>query len=143
MAVDAQEHSDAEAEEVLLWSRLLRPWYLLMHLVVVALFAVTLLLGWWQWQRAEASGWSAQNISYAFQWPTLGVMGAWFYVKLMRIEAERDPDEGEPSNSLVLYRPARVDTSNDPQLAAYNAYLAELNAQVLGQDGTRSSASAD
>lgn len=137
MAMSEGGSADARAVQTPLWSRLLRPGYLLMHLVVVALFGLTLLLGWWQWQRAEASGWSAQNISYAFQWPTLGVMGVWFYVKLMRGEVERDPDADEPGNFLVLYQQPRIDTSGDPQLAAYNARLAELNAQVLGQKGPR------
>ena len=125
--------SDPVTAPALFWRRLLRPWYLLMHAVVALLFLTTLQLGWWQWERAEIRGWNAQNVSYAFQWPVFGVMGLWFYWKMMRIEVERDPDAEAPGASLVLYRQARIDTSGDPHLAAYNAYLAELNKQVLRQ----------
>lgn len=120
-------------ERVVLWSRLLRPGYLLMHLVVVLLFLTTLQLGWWQWERAQLSDWAPQNLSYAFQWPVLGLMGAWFYVRMMRIEVERDPDADEPGAAVVLYQRPRIDTSGDPELAAYNAHLAELNERVLRQ----------
>ncbi|WP_236832879.1 metalloprotease [Blastococcus sp. KM273128] len=104
-----------------------------MHLVVVLLFLATLQLGWWQWQRAEIRGWNAQNVSYAFQWPVYGLMGLWFYSRFMRIEVERDPDAGEPHKAVALYQAPRIDTTGDPELAAYNSYLAELNEKVLRQ----------
>lgn len=116
-----------------LWSRLLRPGFLLMHLVVALLFLATLQLGWWQWQRAEIRGWDAQNLSYAFQWPVYGLMGLWFYSRMMRIEVERDPDAGAPLKVVELYQAPRMDTTGDPELAAYNSYLAELNEKVLRQ----------
>ena len=116
-----------------LWSRLLRPGFLLMHLVIAALFVVTLQLGRWQWQRAEMSGWSPQNESYAIQWPVYGLMGLWFYGKMMLVEVERDPNADDPGNAVVLYQRPRIDTTGDPELAAYNAHLAELNEQVLKQ----------
>ena len=127
------EGTDTAVVPVLFWPRLLRPWYLLMHVVVALLFVTTLQLGWWQWERSEARGWSAQNMSYAFQWPVYGLMGLWFYAKMMRMEVERDPDAGEPGSALALYRQPRIDTTGDPDLAAYNAYLAGLNEQVLRQ----------
>ncbi|MCA0143827.1 metalloprotease [Blastococcus sp. LR1] len=104
-----------------------------MHAVVILLFLMTLQLGWWQWERSAARGWNAQNMSYAFQWPVYGVMGLWFYSRLMRMEMERHPDAGAPGTSVALYREARVDTTGDPELAAYNAYLAGLNEEVLRQ----------
>lgn len=128
-----RDDPSARAEPVLYWPRLLRPWYLLMHVVVLLLFLTTLQLGWWQWERSAARGWNAQNTSYAFQWPVYGLMGLWFYAKMMRVEVERDPSAEEPGASLVLYQPARIDTTGDPDLAAYNAYLAGLNEQVLRQ----------
>lgn len=134
-SLTVDDGSEAEAGSPLYWPRLLRPWYLVMHAVVLLLFVATLQLGWWQWERSAARGWDAQNMSYAFQWPVYGVMGLWFYMKMMRMELDRDPDAGEPGSSLVLYRPARIDTTGDPDLAAYNAYLAGLNEQVLRHRG--------
>ena len=133
MTAEAETPPSPQTAPALYWPALLRPWFLLMHVIVVLLFLTTLQLGWWQWERSEARGWSAQNMSYAFQWPVYGLMGLWFYSKMMRMELDRDPDAAGPGTSLVLYRQARVDTTGDPELAAYNAYLAELNEQVLRQ----------
>ena len=104
----------------------------LLHLVVVALFVATFFLGHWQLTKAEAGG-GVVNWSYALQWPLYGFMGLWFYVRMCREEINRDPDEDEPGADLVLYQRPRIDTTGDPELAAYNAYLAELNEKALRQ----------
>jgi hypothetical protein len=114
------------------FARLLTPKWLLMHLLVVALFVATFFLGYWQLSKAEAGG-GAVNWSYALQWPLYGFMGLWFYLRMLRLEMYRDPDEGEPGTDVVLYQRPRIDTSGDPELAAYNAHLAELNERALGQ----------
>ena len=131
MPASDKRTDDAAPTLTLSGYRLRRPAYLIAHVAVVVLFIATLQLGWWQWQRAELRGWNTQNLAYAFQWPVFGVMGLGFYVKMMRIEVERDPAADEPGVGLVLYQQPRVDTTGDPELAAYNAYLAELNARVL------------
>jgi hypothetical protein len=114
------------------FSRLLTPKWLLMHLLVAALFVATFFLGYWQLTKAEAGG-GAVNWSYALQWPLYGFMGLWFYLRMLRIELHRDPDDGAPGADVVLYQRPRIDTTGDPELAAYNAYLAELNERALGQ----------
>jgi hypothetical protein len=114
------------------FSRLLTPKWVLLHLVVAALFVATFFLGYWQLFKAEAGG-GAVNWSYALQWPLYGFMGLWFYVRMCREEINRDPDEDEPGADLVLYQRPRIDTTGDPELAAYNAYLAELNERALQQ----------
>ena len=58
-------------------------------------------------------------------------MGLWFYARMIRIELNRDPDEDEPGREVVLYQRPRIATTGDPELAAYNAYLAELNEKAL------------
>ncbi len=118
-----------------MFSRLLTPKWVLMHLLVAALFVATFFLGHWQLGKAEDGG-GAVNWSYALQWPLYGLMGLGFYLKLLRDELHRDPDEDEPGNTLVLYQRPRIDTSGDPELAAYNAYLAELNERALQQKGS-------
>lgn len=115
-----------------MFSRVLTPKWLLMHLLVAALFVATFLLGYWQLSKAEAGG-GAVNWSYAMQWPLYGVMGLWFYVRMVREELRRSPDADEPGHAVVLYQRPRIDTSGDPELASYNAYLAELNERALGQ----------
>jgi DNA-binding transcriptional regulator of glucitol operon len=114
------------------YARLLTPKWLLLHLLVAALFVATFFLGYWQLTKAEAGG-GAVNWSYALQWPLYGFMGLWFYLRMVRLELHRDPDEDEPGTDVVLYQRPRIDTSGDPELAAYNAYLAELNERALGQ----------
>jgi DNA-binding transcriptional regulator of glucitol operon len=114
------------------FSRLLTPRWVLLHLLVVVLFVSTFFLGYWQLSKAQAGG-GAINWSYAVQWPMYGFMGLWFYLRMVRTELHRDPDEDEPGASLVLYQRPRIDTTGDPELAAYNAFLAELNEKALGQ----------
>jgi DNA-binding transcriptional regulator of glucitol operon len=117
------------------YARLLTPKWLLLHVLVAALFVATFFLGYWQLSKAEAGG-GAVNWSYAMQWPLYGFMGLWFYLRMVRLELNRDPDEDDPGTAVVLYQRPRVDTSGDPELAAYNAYLAELNEKALGQRAT-------
>ena len=114
------------------FSRLLTPKWVLAHLVVAALFVATFFLGYWQLTKAEAGG-GAVNWSYALQWPLYGFMGLGFYVKMCLEEVRRDPEDDEPGTGVVLYQRPRIDTSGDPELAAYNAYLAELNERALQQ----------
>ena len=115
-----------------MYARLLTPRWVLLHLLVVALFVATFFLGYWQLTKAEA-GSGAVNWSYALQWPLFGFMGLWFYLRMVKVELNRDPDEDEPGSALVLYQRPRIDSSGDPELAAYNAYLAELNEKALRQ----------
>jgi DNA-binding transcriptional regulator of glucitol operon len=118
------------------YSRLLTPKWLLLHLLVAALFVATFFLGYWQLSKAENGG-GAVNWSYALQWPLYGFMGLWFYLRMVRLELHRDPDADEPGTDVVLYQRPRIDTTGDPELAAYNAYLAELNERALGQRSSR------
>ncbi len=119
-----------------MYRRLLTPGWVVLHLVVAALFVGTFLLGNWQLGKAEAGG-GPVNWSYALQWPLYGFMGLWFYVRMCRDELQRDPDADAPGSAVVLYQRPRIDTTGDPELAAYNAYLAELNEKALGRRDTR------
>ena len=114
--------------------RLLTPRWVLLHLLVAALFVATFFLGYWQLTKAENGG-GVVNWSYALQWPLYGFMGLFFYGKMVKVELNRDPDEDEPGQDVVLYQRPRIDTTGDPELAAYNRYLAELNEKALrGRD---------
>jgi hypothetical protein len=115
------------------YRRVLTVKWVLLHLLVVALFVGTFFAGYWQLSKAEGGG-GAVNWSYAVQWPLYGFMGVWFYSRMLRTELTRDPDADDPGNAVVLYQRPRIDTTGDPELAAYNAYLAELNERALGQE---------
>lgn len=110
----------------------------MLHLLVAALFVGTFFAGYWQLSRAENGG-GAVNWSYAVQWPLYGFMGLFFYSKMIRAELRRHPDEDEPGHDVVLYQRPRIDASGDPELAAYNAYLAELNERALRDTRGRAS----
>jgi DNA-binding transcriptional regulator of glucitol operon len=112
--------------------RLLTPRWLALHTVVIVLVVAFLWLGQWQYGRATRGN----NLSwaYTFQWPlfALFVLGLW--VKMMRDEtrgdakpkAERPPPLRPPP--LRPLAPAAKPVDDDPELAAYNRYLAWLAA---------------
>ena len=75
------------------FSRLLTPKWVLLHLLVAALFVATFFLGYWQLSKAEAGG-GAVNWSYALQWPLYGFMGLWFYLRMVRDRAAPRPGRG-------------------------------------------------
>lgn len=117
------------------------PW-LTAHVVVVLAVVVFPLLGWWQWERAQSVGGGAQNLGYALQWPAFAIILVCVWVKSMRDElhpgrggdSTRRPysrEETRPAQGLSLASPGEpaLDPEDDPELAAYNRYLAQLNAR--------------
>ena len=92
-----------------MFSRLLTPKWLLLHVLVAVLFVATFFLGYWQLTKAEAGG-GAVNWSYALQWPLYGFMGLWFYLRMVRIELHRDPDDGRARARTSSCTSARAST---------------------------------
>jgi len=91
-----------------------------------------LALGWWQWSRFQSVSGTFQNLGYALQWP----MFAWFCVYAYRkfVRYEQAPPEPRTTQGateipagLLPERPRPAQRApEDPALAEYNAYLAEL-----------------
>jgi DNA-binding transcriptional regulator of glucitol operon len=106
--------------------RLLTPRWLLGLLLTVAGSAAMVRLGMWQLGRGEANH-SLQNYSYALEWVLFAAFAVFCFVKLLRDEG-REPDEEAPS-AAVAPPPVPPQPEDDEELAAYNAYLARLNAQ--------------
>ena len=111
--------------------RLLHPKWLVWHVVVVVLTIVFFRLGLWQWHSAVRTG-SPQNMGYALQWPFFALFGAAVWVRICRdaIRTEDPPaPERKPSRRPAPepVQAAPVTDEEDPELAAYNRYLAELN----------------
>jgi DNA-binding transcriptional regulator of glucitol operon len=90
-------------------------------------------LAWWQWQRFESATGTWQNLGYVLQWPLFGLFPAFMFWRLRKLQAQQDTpappvppiltpaSEPEPA-------PRVVEDDDDPELAAYNRYLARLNA---------------
>jgi DNA-binding transcriptional regulator of glucitol operon len=115
---------------------------------IIALCVVSLVacvgLAWWQWQRFENGG-TWQNLGYVLQWPLFGLFPGFMFWRLRKLrsqEAERAAAEPEPepepaqrAESQQAPPPetdksgVRQDAEDDPELAAYNRFLAKLNAR--------------
>jgi DNA-binding transcriptional regulator of glucitol operon len=113
---------------------LFRPGWVIRHAAVVILVASFLALGWWQVTRAVSG--NLLSYAYAVEWPVFAGFVIFVWVKEMR-RALADPrDEPTPPPATPAPAPrsgptrvgAAYDDSDDPQLAAYNRYLAWLAA---------------
>ena len=118
------------------------PAWMARHLLALVLTAGCLALGWWQYSRA-ADG-NSISWGYMFQWPVFGgfVVFIWYReVQLARRRAAGEPGpaaaaETKPGSAISPGRPVRVPSrpaaadpgADDPELTAYNDYLAWLAA---------------
>lgn len=109
-----------------------------------------LALGWWQWQRFESASGTGQNLGYALQWPLFAGFAVFAYFRFVRLETESETDgdaqqaPATPTRSakpvapreipagLLPERPRAV-RDDDPVLAEYNSYLAELHAKDIDE----------
>jgi DNA-binding transcriptional regulator of glucitol operon len=123
----------------LLW----RPRWLLVHAAVVVLVVAFLALGYWQLNRF--AGGNALSFGYALEWPAFAAFTVYVWIKEMRRAVTAgtgetpEPEVNPPARRLQLtgastertHRArtgAAYDDSDDDELAAYNRYLAWLNA---------------
>jgi hypothetical protein len=108
---------------------LLTPSWLVRHVLTIGLVVAFLLLGRWQWHRAESG--NSLSFAYTFEWPLFAAFVAFFWWKMLHFEihppAETPADEIDLEDEPAEAPPAPVDTTDDPELAAYNNYLANLN----------------
>ncbi len=116
------------------------PGWVLLHVVTVALVVTMSLLGRWQLVVAESHGFNIRNFGYALQWWAFSLFTLVMWARIMRDRARHDGELPEVPGATapptveepVAYRryvapkPAPVE---DETLAAYNDYLARLNAQ--------------
>jgi hypothetical protein len=127
------------------WRVLFTPKWLGWHLFAVVAVIGMLWLGDWQFHRAESG--NALSWAYTFEWPIFAIFGVVFWVKTVRDEL-KPPAAAYPApaaDGAGLPAGARAasgagspgqdgpgEEADDPELAAYNAYLARLNQQVKG-----------
>ena len=108
--------------------RLLAPRWIAGHVGVAAGAFVMVLLSRWQWHRAQHTH-SLQNWSYAVEWVLFAGFTLVAYVRIARQETEERPAAPPLRTGAPTVAPAVVSDDEDPELAAYNRYLAELDAR--------------
>ena len=120
------------------WRFLVSPPWLAWHAFAVLAFWGMFWLGDWQLHRALAG--NALSWAYTFEWPIFALMGAVFWGKTIRDEVRirsgqvtqpPGPDlpagaTGPDGTTMAGSTTGEVELY-DPELAAYNAYLARLN----------------
>lgn len=118
--------------------RLLTPGWLAWHALMVVAVAAMLALGAWQFSRATAG--NTLSWGYTLQWPVFAGFTVFIWARevrrVLRGEADPPPTAADPGvRDPVVTRsgasgPAEsaYDDSDDPELAAYNRYLAWLAA---------------
>jgi hypothetical protein len=121
------------------WLFLLSPRWLAWHVFAVVAAWGMLWLGDWQFHRAENG--NALSWAYTFEWPIFVIFGVVFWAKtivdkwreageksvrqLMPVAHDHLDLPGAAHVAPVIDHAAGAD--DDPELAAYNAYLARLN----------------
>ncbi|MGH3546333.1 MAG: hypothetical protein ACRDPW_10485, partial [Mycobacteriales bacterium] len=111
------------------------------HLLMLLVVTVCLALGYWQLRRGEAG--NIRSYAYAVEWPFFAAAAGYMWWRTMRDDisgvSTADPAAvpGDETSQLPgLAGSGNLDLSRypdpepDPELDAYNAYLADLNADL-------------
>jgi DNA-binding transcriptional regulator of glucitol operon len=106
----------------------LTPRWLVRHALALVLAGGCLALGWWQYTRAL--GGNGLSWGYTFEWPVFAAFVGYLWFRMVRDEL-RDAGTAEaerpaPLRPAPTRRPAQPVADDDPELGAYNAYLAWL-----------------
>jgi hypothetical protein len=110
--------------------RLWTPRWILVHVAAVVLVTCFLALGYWQVRRA--AGGNLLSFGYAVEWPAFAAFVCYVWIKEVRRALRGSPVPAGPQPQrrqapTVRTGPA-YDDEGDEALAAYNRYLAWLNA---------------
>ncbi|GLW30842.1 hypothetical protein [Actinoplanes regularis] len=113
------------------------PAWIARHVLALVLTAACLGLGWWQFSRA--TGGNSLSWGYMFEWPVFAGFVVFIWIREIQVYRRKltpTTDEApapvrDPDAPVVLGRPVRVAvrpaaTVTDPELDAYNDYLAWL-----------------
>lgn len=113
------------------------------HVLMVVLVSAFVFLGRWQWHRAMAPSGSLINLLYAIEWWVFAALVVLGWAHLIRDELRGTVPTAKlamaPESELPAFAqrragdpvaepPSPEDEAADAELAAYNAYLAWLNA---------------
>jgi DNA-binding transcriptional regulator of glucitol operon len=118
---------------------LLRPKWLLLHLVTLAVCAAMIWLGHWQWRAAIRHHGDLRNYAYALQWwAFVGfTLLMWLRIvsdRLRPVSADSDPAAERPPDAPAsrylgyTQAPSSPAEETDPERRRVNAYRARLSA---------------
>ncbi len=110
-----------------------------MHALAVVLVVAFSGLGWWQLQRGVSG--NLRSFGYALEWPVFAVFVGIMWWRMVRDALGRqgaaepedtqvDDGAGQPWEPPEVVRQAPATEEPDDELAAYNRYLARLNADA-------------
>lgn len=114
--------------------RLLTPGWIACHVLMIVLATGMLALA--GWQLARAAGGNLLSWGYTFQWPVFAAFVVFVWAREVRrtLRETGAPAEGAAAppavrrRPVITRRPADYSDAGDPDVAAYNRYLAWLNA---------------
>jgi hypothetical protein len=115
--------------------RLWTPAWIVRHAFAATLVIGFLVLGWWQFRRASDG--NTLSWAYTFEWPVFAGFVIFIWCREVRLALRGDAAvDGQPSEPrpgmrrpvITARRPTAYDDGGDAELAAYNKYLAWLNA---------------
>ncbi|MBV9452456.1 MAG: hypothetical protein JO345_41875 [Streptosporangiaceae bacterium] len=122
------------------WRFLITPRWIGWHLLMVVSFAGMLWLGDWQLRRAMSG--NGLSWAYTFEWPLFAVFAVVFWARTIRDEfrirrgGEVRAQPADLDLPIGVGTPSAIaqagDDEDDPELRAYNEYLARLNSEVKG-----------
>jgi DNA-binding transcriptional regulator of glucitol operon len=132
----------AETHAASRWRFLVTPRWVGWHLLMVGTVVGMMALGDWQLHRAESG--NGLSWAYTFEWPIFAIFVVVFWVKTIKDEVS--PPQAAASGAAGEALPAGfhraagsgeaavavADDEDDPELAAYNAYLSRLTREVKG-----------
>ena len=109
---------------------LVSPRWLLRHVLVVV--AVGTCYGFGRWQLGRAiDRHSFLNWTYTVEWGLFGAFAVLVWAWYLRDEIRGpQPEQDEPAKPVYLPQAQPVSDEDDPELAAYNRYLASLHASL-------------
>ncbi len=112
------------------------------HVLTVGCVVLFCILGHWQWDVGGTKRGGIRNYCYGVEWWVFAVILLVLWRRLLREELHGDPKDGEqvtaqgrpkaPSFRVPAPQIApHVDDAEDPEMAAYNRYLAALHDKDL------------
>ena len=103
--------------------------WLVRHLVLLLALGVMVALGRWQWEVAFLPRGDMRNLAYALQWWVFAAIALYMYARTFLDELRGTTARREVRRAVGAASVVADDEADDPELAAYNRMLAELDAR--------------
>jgi DNA-binding transcriptional regulator of glucitol operon len=103
--------------------------WLVRHLVLLLALAAMIALGRWQWDVAFLPRGDLRNLAYAIQWWIFAAIAVYMYARSFLDELRGATPPGEVRAAVGRSAVRVEEEPDDPELAAYNRMLADLDAR--------------